>query len=273
MTASLLGAIHGMEWLGPLASTVQDAAYLQAIGTRLAGFQSASGPDTQQQVLFDGSIPKNVSRVRTRDISHFRYNAFSTRHLPRELPDGRRIEGCKSFDTPASGRASVRRLRLRMEDGQTLVLDKTTRSSAEDAGSVTEEGNPPAADDHHIARDIADRWTQDTVKVTLRVSNLHRSLRFYRDVLDLHIERVTSESANFANGLTLTETSRNGKHDWTHLESRDVLIIIRIQDFSHMVSRLRSSNLAEIVGDDGRNDHRQLRVRDPDGHDLKLLAG
>jgi ADP-ribosylglycohydrolase/catechol 2,3-dioxygenase-like lactoylglutathione lyase family enzyme len=273
MTASLLGAIHGTEWLGPLASAVQDATYLQAIGTQLASVLSGSGQDAHQQTLFDGMISRSAPRVRARNIGNFRDAAFSGNRMPRQFPDGRRIENYQRFEIAASGKASVKRLRLHMEDGQTLVLDKVTKSASEASKPGAEDINLPTRNHNHYMPDLkTERWMDSVVQVTLRVSDLERSLRFYRDVLNLPVERIFNESVNFVNGLTLTELSQSGVHDWAGRDVRDVLITIKVQDFYNVVGRMRSSKLGVIIGDDGRDDRQQLRVRDPDGHDLKILA-
>jgi ADP-ribosylglycohydrolase/catechol 2,3-dioxygenase-like lactoylglutathione lyase family enzyme len=272
MAASLLGAIHGTEWLGPLADTVQDAAYLQFIGRQLADFPSVASPELQQQTLFNDIVPWPPPRVQTRNIGNFRDVAFSGDHMPSYFPDGRRIQSYKNSEMTASGKARVQRLRLYMTDGQTLILDRVSRSSVEDSEASTTNVARPSGNHRHTSSDIAERG-MGIVQVTLRVSNLDRSLHFYRDILDLHIERVAGESVKFANGLTLTELSRGDINDWMSRDARDVQITIRVQHLPDVVGRVRSSKLAVIVGDDGMDEHQQLRVRDPDGYGLRLLAG
>jgi ADP-ribosylglycohydrolase/catechol 2,3-dioxygenase-like lactoylglutathione lyase family enzyme len=269
MTASLLGAIQGTEWLGPLSSSVQDADYLQAIGTQLANKLSESKQETEQQVLFDGLM---TGPTQTEDISRFRDAAFSDYGVPRKFPDGRRIQGFERSKIEASGRTSVQRLRLRFEDGQTIILDKVTKSASPERRSRRNpETSAPLTIDYARPNGIS-QSVPSVVQVTLRVSDLERSLRFYRDILDLHIERMASESVSFTNGLSLAKVSKNGADNPVIGDARDVLVTIRVQDFPDVVGRVRSSDLAVIVRGDSANDQ-QLRLRDPDGHYIRILAG
>ena len=267
MTASLLGAIHGVDWIHQLAQTVQDGAYLHAIGMQLAECLATPQPAQGQQALFSPATSEPNLHVRIKHLEHFRDVSFSTERPPDTFPDGRRIVSHEYSQIAGSGRTTVRRLRVRTADGQSFIVDKVTKQPDE-RESISIPG-PTAETQSEMER----RLTQSVLKVTLRVSSLDRSLQFYRDTLGLTLESRTPDSANFANGLTLAVKSHNPGESGPDSEARNVLVTIFVQDFHNTVDRVRSSNLAHIVGGDDREGREQLRIRDLDGYDLRLLPG
>ena len=268
MTASLLGAIHGIDWVSALSHDVQDEAYLQTIGMRLAEHAAVSRPAPGQQVLFQPASSEPIQQVRSGDLEHFRNAVFAAENPPKALPDGRRVMNYEYSAIPASGRTEVRRLRLQADDGQSFVLDKVTKRPAGDTRVSYATNAIRHPDD--TQSEMEKRFAQSTLGITLAVSSLSRSLEFYRDILGLVPENTTVDSANFANGLTLTARSRDLMDIPRDHETRDVLVTIPVHDFRDVVDRLRSSNVTQIRHDD-RDDRQQLRIRDPDGHYLKLL--
>jgi ADP-ribosylglycohydrolase/catechol 2,3-dioxygenase-like lactoylglutathione lyase family enzyme len=265
MTASLLGAIHGTDWIHQLALTVQDGPYLHSIGMQLAECAATPRLALGQQVLFSSATSDRDLQVRTKHLEHFRDVAFSAERPPDVFPDGRPISSYQYSQIPGTGRTAVRRLRLRTEDGQSFVIDKVTKlPESQAAASVV---TPTAKTQNQMEG----RFVQ--VKVTLRVSSLDRSLQLYRDMLGLTLENKTADSANFTNGLTLTAKPPSAAESRRDSEPRNVLVTIFIQDFHNTADRVRSSGLAHVVGGDDRDGREQLRIRDPDGHDLRLLPG
>jgi catechol 2,3-dioxygenase-like lactoylglutathione lyase family enzyme len=267
MTASLLGAIHGVDWIHQLAQTVQDGPYLHAIGMQLAEWGATPQPEPGQQALFSPATSEPNLQVRTKQLEHFRDVSFSTERPPDAFPDGRRISSHEYSQIAGTGRTTVRRLRLRTEDGQSFIIDKVTKLP--DAREAVGVPGPTGK----TQSEMEQRFAQSVLKVTLRVSNLDRSLQFYRDILGLTLENKTPDSANFANGLTLAAKSQSPAESRPDSETRTVLVTIFVQDFHNTADRVRSSNLAHILGGDDREGREQLRIRDLDGHDLRLLPG
>ena len=86
MAGTILGAIHGEEWLGHFASTVQDAGYIRRISTSLVA--EVSVPDA-------GPVPK-VSKRKSNDFT----NLLKSLNVGASIrfPDGRsaRVKACRT---------------------------------------------------------------------------------------------------------------------------------------------------------------------------------
>ena len=277
MAASLLGAIHGTEWLGPLAEAVQDAEYLKSIGTQLARAGSAFKPG-QEEMDFDQVIPRPQTRVGVKDLIDFRSAAFLGYQKPGKFLDGRAIRDYEHSEIPTTGKARVKRLRLYLADGQSLVIDKVERPAVgnrpADTYSRDRLGNKRQQDGDLSGNSSEAHWSgANVVQVTLHVRNLYHSLRFYRDILGLRVENLTEGTASFANGLELTDQSPQLPGSVSEEKFGDVLITFRINNLSDVVRRINSTSLGHIVDESARAGESQLLVRDPDGHDLRLVVG
>ena len=108
LAAGLLGALHDWRWLGRLATEVQDAPYIKDLARRIAArrVEPAARPTGQ-------------------DVRRELREALDGADASPEFPDGRRyrVEGFQIID---EGR--VRRARLRIEDGQTVIVDQRMTS-------------------------------------------------------------------------------------------------------------------------------------------------
>jgi ADP-ribosylglycohydrolase len=266
MTASLLGAIHGSKWLGGLGETVQDSEYLHDLGTRLAG---ATLKPIGQYTLFN-TLPSDSGRVRRKEIEGFRGSLFDLDRLPTgRFPDGRNFAVDQIIQLAKTGQTEVTRLRLRTEDHQTLILDRVTRSSPN--GVLQYDTGQPRRGVGHDSLGLNQSADSNVTEITLRVSDVARSWEFYRDVLRLNAERISSQSFRLPNGLILSERPHRSEHGWHPEGSRDILITIEVKNFDDVASRVQSSGLAEIISIERRRGNPQLRVRDPDGNDLKIV--
>ncbi len=65
--------------------------------------------------------------MRTKHLEHFRDVSFSAERPSDVLPDGRRVNSHEYSQIAGTGRTTVRRLRLRTEDGQSFIIDKVTK--------------------------------------------------------------------------------------------------------------------------------------------------
>ncbi|WP_084518099.1 ADP-ribosylglycohydrolase family protein [Microtetraspora niveoalba] len=123
MTASLLGALHGADWLHPLADQVQDSTYLKQM-SRLLLERTLYGDDARSEgALLTGRPP-----VSMRDIDRFKEELAAGETDKNIFLDGRTawIEEKEKMST-ASNSYQVTRWRLRTVDGQSLILDRVSR--------------------------------------------------------------------------------------------------------------------------------------------------
>ncbi|WP_169949167.1 ADP-ribosylglycohydrolase family protein [Microbispora sp. H11081] len=127
MTASLLGAVQGAEWLSPLAEQVQDSNYLRRISRTLAA--QTLGAIRDNELLPKRSMGGSIRResVRFRDELE-----RSNSHTTVTFIDGRqmRLEE-REILVSHSQSSRVFRWRLRANDGQSIVVDRIHRAGSD----------------------------------------------------------------------------------------------------------------------------------------------
>ena len=107
--------------------------------------------------------------------------------------------------------------------------------------------------------------------VTLAVSRLDDSLRFYRDLLGLDLRAVWREGAYLEAGslwlcLSVDAAAHHGPHpDYTHLA-----FDVGADDFAALSARLSA---AAPVWRENKSEGESLYILDPDGHKLELHVG
>jgi catechol 2,3-dioxygenase-like lactoylglutathione lyase family enzyme len=108
--------------------------------------------------------------------------------------------------------------------------------------------------------------------LTLAVSDLNRSLTFYRDVLQLHVEATWDAGAYLSlPGLWLCLSLDSLRKfepnpDYTHYA-----FSLSAADFPLFVQRLKSANVAQWR--DNRSEGASFYFLDPDGHKLEAHVG
>ncbi|MGG7672485.1 fosfomycin resistance glutathione transferase [Pseudomonas sp. WC2] len=108
--------------------------------------------------------------------------------------------------------------------------------------------------------------------LTLAVSDLNRSLTFYRDVLQLHVEARWDAGAYLSlPGLWLCLSldplrKSEPNPDYTHYA-----FSLSAADFPLFVQRLKSANVAQWR--DNRSEGASFYFLDPDGHKLEVHVG
>ena len=173
MTASILGALHGTEWIRGAHHQLQDADYIASFAERLAGPRATSTKaDSRKPVTAKDRAAAERALVK------------AERGTGWSLPDGRRGEILSV--TPlktANATATATMWIVRLEDGQTIHITKTSR--------VTDgPSNPREARASETRAFLPVQQAHAGIRVP--VADLARSTRFYCDVLGL---RVTQQSA------------------------------------------------------------------------------
>ncbi|CAI8900441.1 Glutathione transferase FosA [Pseudomonas sp. IT-347P] len=108
--------------------------------------------------------------------------------------------------------------------------------------------------------------------LTLAVSDLHRSLAFYRDVLQLRVEATWDTGAYLSLPglwwcLSLDPLRKaEASVDYTHYA-----FSLDAADFSGFVQRLKAANVQEWR--DNRSEGASFYFLDPDGHKLEAHVG
>jgi ADP-ribosylglycohydrolase len=135
MTASLLGAVHGTDWLEPMSIHVQDAAYLTDIAQKLS---DAARTRTPEMLINYETSPVSRENIGTFLVS-LDNQAVGSRG---KFPDQRRyVVVDKEELYSSSGTHKVWRSHLKFIDGQTMVVDRPYRSSSGSGDSATHRRN------------------------------------------------------------------------------------------------------------------------------------
>lgn len=106
--------------------------------------------------------------------------------------------------------------------------------------------------------------------LTLAVSDLDRSLAFYRDLLGLRVRAVWSEGAYLEAGalwlcLSLDPACQGERRDYTH-----VAFDVAVEDFPELARRVSA---VAASWKSNRSEGDSLYILDPDGHRLELHVG
>ena len=189
MTGGLLGAVNGPDWLGSVATKVQDYGHLRATASALLA-------PSDEAIKEEASLSA-VRRFSRRLLESSVGDAVA-------IPDGRRSVIDRRYDLPTKTRHEITSFVLRTDDGQTLHITKrrrTNQSSAEsDRGAVQ----------RTIAVETAVR-SEPRVVFAIDVSNVDESIRFYRDLVGLTIARQTAEVVRFRGGIALVPLKSGGE--------------------------------------------------------------
>lgn len=107
--------------------------------------------------------------------------------------------------------------------------------------------------------------------ITLAVSNLDRSLAFYRDLLGCTVRAVWENGAYLEAGslwlcLSHDEHTRTSPHaDYTH-----IAFSVSADDFAAMSERLKAET---VIWKDNESEGASTYFLDPDGHKLEVHLG
>lgn len=229
MVASTLGALHGPDWLGTLATEVQDAAYIESFALQAAPRSILGQADlfSMDQVTSDSTSPSPVSNrdlnrvVRVLEEGDVREDTFV---------DGRPFTIIERADLETKAKASVTRYRLRLGDGQTIVIDRLRRfPRRSEVRAETESGeSAPAPTKSEPA----------VVRVTVLVRDLGTMANFYRNVIGLPVRGHGDGIVDIGQSLRL-RIDRSRRHPG------GVLIEVEADDLARIRSALGALDDAE----------------------------
>jgi ADP-ribosylglycohydrolase len=250
MTGGLLAAVQGTDWMEGLDEQVQDNPYLK----HLAGLLSSSTPAPGA-----GAATFAIAAPTAKELVAILQNAVTTGSLDSPtagtnstgvFPDGR------SWELIAHDRlaADTLRLRLRLDHGQTALIDITVRPSTTSPPPSPGVTQPePRLEEEAAPSDRVPASSGTGAGVQLGSSNLRANAAFYAKLLDRPVN-VGHGTARITDWLLLHASDRRTSND-------DVILRFIVDDLTAA---------ARVLGvDPGAG---PLRGHDPDGRRVEVVG-
>lgn len=206
MTGALLGATQGTGWLNPLLGRVQDRDHLISVATSLAAIgDGAAGTSGSPDVK-----PPTAGSMR-----RWSKNVFDGD--PIDLaPDGRAVKVQRISPLQTRTRQFMARAVLLVEDGQTLIVDRTSktpiptvRDNRASRDTDSDRGSKSGLDSD-LGRDQADRGApaagSTIAAVELRVTDVARTAEFLQHVFGLQVQTRPNNRADVGNLILLSQS-------------------------------------------------------------------
>ncbi len=215
MAASVLGAVHGVDWLSD--ADVQDREYIEKLADALCTPQAF-------ELVEDSSL------VPTRQF----FRALDNEQAIGDFPDGRRFH--RSESSVISESPWVIRHRLELSDGQTVVVDRTRR---------TPPVSPPAIDDD------ATTPSRVSVRVALPTANIAMTRNYYEYLLGRRLNGG-SNSVIIDDGIIFEQVAEANRA-WTadaQLTIRNKMAYQRALQFAD--AKERGNGVLTVRDPDGR---------------------
>ena len=251
MTGALLGAVHGKDWLGEMAHTVQDSDYIAGIATALA-------ENTQGVPPAPPAADSRPLRERWRQAAR-KSRAGETG----TFPDGRAYRVMKVEALPS---ASVTRVRLRFDDGQTILHDFTEtwrnemQPTFDDSLASGSAGESRTEQTASAREGLFERPPAELVAVTALTNNLRRTVAFYARLLGRDIA-VRGDEADITEWFRL----RQSAHEVTLNDATTMAVTLHIANPDALARRLASLDFDTSPS--------LSSMRDPDGRIVRLERG
>lgn len=258
MTGGLLGLLSGNEWLGPLATRVQDFEYTQKLARQLELRRRA-----------DPIKWRFTIRERTR---LYRWLDEAQTGIEGELPPFGRVRLTNVEDFPARTQF-IRAWTLETQVGQSLLIKRYDKGRDGQPRWVPT-SRPGKAGDRDApgpAYGPSSR-VEPRVGLVLRVSNVDRAKTFYTEVVGLSVRRATERFISFG-WLALEPDARAGQLSF---ESGDealmpaIRLYVGVDEVDQMRERFREFGLKTTRLE--KQPHAGFRSRDPDGHPIEVVA-
>jgi hypothetical protein len=255
LAAAILGALHGTQWLGDALYTVQDADYIGNLAESVASRADArlKWPSHQPLELRNALLE----------------NLLSPHLQGGEFPDGRQY---LVQDEEELSNSEVRRVRLLLDDGQTVLVDRRVaptkptfrRASVEKEHQGATHSSPHNEEQpHHDTQAVIENSSMlesaDEVTplragagVVLDVRRLAQTAGFYARLIGGDV-RARGSFAEVSSGLVLRQAQSDEP-----IETSGVAIRVAVDNLSEALRRVG----LEVTP----NRHREtIEVTDPDG--------
>jgi ADP-ribosylglycohydrolase/catechol 2,3-dioxygenase-like lactoylglutathione lyase family enzyme len=262
MTASLLGAVHEVDWMNSLAPTVQDYDYLSETAYRLARGPSASSEVLSEVENWRGDV---------RSLSRFRESLGDSQASAMLLTDGRPFEVLDRVFLQTKSNATVERVLGRTADGQHLFFDKLSRGRRTESprvDSVDDHSTDSARNDLRHSEATSRSGSSESARITevrLKVRDLDRAARFYGDTFGIECERQTDKTVLVGSLMVLQKARPDESTGATHR----LMLTIAVKSISDVIMRLDEEGHPYNRGSAHGGKH--LWLRDLDGHAVNVF--
>jgi ADP-ribosylglycohydrolase len=233
MTAGLLGALHGPDWLEPLSSRVQDHDYIAHLADRCTSLALGE----------TGATGSTAQPVREDDLRSFRERLEIADHAATILPGGRLVESTHRMSLEPRTKAKASRWLLNVE-GQTMVVDLVQQNAPD--RSATQ----PTPDSEMKAPVSA-----TVLRISILASDPDAVEAFYGPKgLGLSVTRPNAREVLVDGMYRFTRPNAE-----TAMATRAVYIEVQVDDLDAALSRVRVNRNANLA---------VTRLRDPAGNDV-----
>lgn len=183
MTATLLGAVAGHEWIGEAQQQIQDHGYLESLASALAHRTPTPKTAHEARRVGGGDIRRVIDELQ---------NRASNRQV--ELPDGRQATITGSDPLQLRGRPVGNRWRLATADGQILFVKHLgrieegeqpvrRREEVRQPGRQRDEVVQPARRTEQVAEPAPGHYAPAQPAVVIPVPRFDEVAAFYRAIL------------------------------------------------------------------------------------------
>jgi len=245
MAGSLLGAIHGDEWLGHFGETVQDATYIRKLASRLASPAEAAPP---KELHASTAFTKAAARA---------FHSKLERTLVSDevyLPDGRRASLLECQTLPSQN-ADVRMWTLSTDEGQTLFVTRAKKRTRV----------KPKTDQNQHGLGLV------RFGIRLLVRDLVEAKRFYVEQLGLAIEKENPMGFTVNGTISVHEDDAESQQSVLAVPGVTTMLCLKVENAPSAYEHLHKFK-ADLVGTVAtRKGVRFFHVRDPSGNVIEIF--
>ncbi|MCA2253868.1 ADP-ribosylglycohydrolase family protein [Mycobacterium intracellulare] len=241
MTGSLLGAIHGPQWLNSLGTSVQDSGYIVELAASLVVERKGASHFLRSTAL----RPKNL---------HEWSELLSTSANVDALPDGRPLKVLEVRRLSTKTENFVVRFIGRTNDGQTMFLDQITKEPTEAFRRSSPYPPPETA-----AATLPS--PPQFLKVEIRSRDVKASRDFYQNILRVACN-LNDDRLDVGGFLTVVE------HPEYASTTTDFILTLAVEDLDLVASGLNDRPGVEFISSRGVS---AILCTDPDGHRIRIL--
>jgi ADP-ribosylglycohydrolase len=279
MTGSLLGALHGSQWLGELGATVQDREHLIGVAVDLADM--ANGGTVREPRRTSAPVATTSKELRSWSKRLFDDGAVDV------LPDGRPFDVIEIRELRTKTSNFVARAIGVTIDGQTLMLDRVVtnrpdtlvgKPSTAVTKPVEESQRPTVAAPDNGTKEPTSKQTTGTadtgprpivtteasvVTVEISVPDLVAAARFFQELLGLPCRRA-NDKVHIDQVLVLGQAKPG--HEQAH--HRGTIITIAVGNLREIADKVERTSNVECAWS---TDRQSLWLKDPGDNRIRLV--